>query len=214
MFKPRLSYATVVSTLALFIALGGVGYAATQLPQNSVGAYQLKRNSVTTAKLKNGAVTGAKIKLSSLGRVPSAVHADRADTAATADSAKSATSAAVADRAESLVAPEGVHVIGTAGEPAFRAGWGNFSNQTPVSVFYKDREGIVHLEGDAANANGTGTVVFQLPAGYAPAGSIVFPILGAGALATLNVQPSGSVSFLAGNSTHVVLNGVTWRAAG
>jgi hypothetical protein len=50
-YIPRLSYANVVATLALFIALGGAGYAATQLPKNSVGARQLKRAAVTPAKL-------------------------------------------------------------------------------------------------------------------------------------------------------------------
>ena len=37
----RLSYANVVGTLALFIALGGASYAATSLPAGSVGTRQL-----------------------------------------------------------------------------------------------------------------------------------------------------------------------------
>jgi len=56
MLRPRLSYANVVSSLALFIALGGTGYAVTQLPRNSVGARQLKPNAVTSAKIRAGAV--------------------------------------------------------------------------------------------------------------------------------------------------------------
>lgn len=58
----RLSYANVVATLALFVALGGASYAAVTLPRNSVGANQLKRNAVTAKKLRNGAVTGPKLK--------------------------------------------------------------------------------------------------------------------------------------------------------
>ena len=54
--RPRLSYANVVSSLALFIALGGTGYAVTQLPRNSVGAKQLKANSVTSGKIRARAV--------------------------------------------------------------------------------------------------------------------------------------------------------------
>jgi hypothetical protein len=50
-YIPRPTYANVVATVALFIALGGVGYAATQLPKNSVGARQLKKAAVTPAKL-------------------------------------------------------------------------------------------------------------------------------------------------------------------
>ena len=58
--RPQLSYANVIATIALFVALGGAAVAA-GLPKNSVGANQLKRNAVTTAKLKRGAVTAGKI---------------------------------------------------------------------------------------------------------------------------------------------------------
>ncbi|HET9593151.1 MAG TPA: hypothetical protein VFP17_09570 [Solirubrobacterales bacterium] len=53
-FRTKLSYANVIATLALFLALGGGAYAATQLPKNSVGSKQLKKGAVTPAKL-NGA---------------------------------------------------------------------------------------------------------------------------------------------------------------
>ncbi len=50
--RPRLSYANVIATLALFLVLGGsAAFAATQLPKNSVGAKQLKKHAVTPAKL-------------------------------------------------------------------------------------------------------------------------------------------------------------------
>jgi hypothetical protein len=35
--RSKVTYANVVATLALFVALGGSAYAATQLPKNSVG---------------------------------------------------------------------------------------------------------------------------------------------------------------------------------
>ncbi len=60
--RPKLSFANVVSVLALFVALGGTAFAASQLGKNTVGSKQLKKNAVTTAKIKNKAVTGAKIK--------------------------------------------------------------------------------------------------------------------------------------------------------
>jgi hypothetical protein len=64
--RPRLTFANVVSVIALFIALGGASYAAFKLPKNSVGRKQLKKNAVTTAKIKNSAVTGTKVKNGSL----------------------------------------------------------------------------------------------------------------------------------------------------
>jgi len=89
----RLTYANVMSSIAVFLVLGGAtAFAATQLAKNSVGSKQLKKNAVTaakikknavtTAKIKNNAVTGAKVKdgslsgsdinLASVGTVPSA----------------------------------------------------------------------------------------------------------------------------------------------
>jgi hypothetical protein len=100
--RTRLTYANVIATLALFLALGGGAYAATRLPKNSVGSKQLKKDSVTAAKIKNGTVTGAKIDLSSLGTVPSAVHSQIASNAGHADSAASAGSAATAANANAL----------------------------------------------------------------------------------------------------------------
>lgn len=54
---PHLSYANVVASLALFIALGGVSYAATQLPKNSVGTKQVKDNAITGVKVKAGTLS-------------------------------------------------------------------------------------------------------------------------------------------------------------
>ena len=53
----RLSYANVMSTLALFIALGGVSYAAVKLPSNSVGTPQIRNDAVTGSKIKNGSIS-------------------------------------------------------------------------------------------------------------------------------------------------------------
>jgi hypothetical protein len=100
--RGQLTYANIVSTLCLFLLLGGAtALAAGQLGKNSVGTQQLKKNSVTNAKIKNGAVTGAKVELSSLGTVPSATSASRAENATHADSATSATTALSATKANS-----------------------------------------------------------------------------------------------------------------
>lgn len=89
--RKRLTYANVMSSLAVFLVLGGgAAFAANQLGRNSVGSKQLKRNAVTaakikkkavtTAKIRNGAVTGAKINAATLGTVPSATNAANANT--------------------------------------------------------------------------------------------------------------------------------------
>jgi hypothetical protein len=61
--KPRLTYANVVSTLALFLALAGTSaLAVSQLPNRSVGAKALRPGAVTADKIRKNAVTAPKIK--------------------------------------------------------------------------------------------------------------------------------------------------------
>ncbi len=61
--RPKLSYANVTSTLALLIALtGATAYAATKLPNRSVGEPQLRPGAVTAEKIRKAAVTAPKIK--------------------------------------------------------------------------------------------------------------------------------------------------------
>ena len=45
----------VVACVALVVAMGGTGYAATLLPKNSVGTAQLKQYAVTLGKINNNA---------------------------------------------------------------------------------------------------------------------------------------------------------------
>lgn len=128
-FRP--TYANVVATLALFMALGGVSYAAATLPKGSVGTDQLQPEAVRTGKLAGGAVTHSKLSqgvqerlaatatvatppaaapqtvkyAETAGRATAADKADvakEAETAAQADSADEATTAAHADDADEL----------------------------------------------------------------------------------------------------------------
>jgi hypothetical protein len=65
----KLTYANVISTICLFLLLGGgAAFAASNihLGKNAVGVNQLKKNSVTNAKIKKDAVTGGKVKNGSL----------------------------------------------------------------------------------------------------------------------------------------------------
>lgn len=59
--RKRLTYANVMSSIAVFLVIGGAtAFAA--LGKNTVGTKQLKKNAVTVAKLKANAVNSAKIK--------------------------------------------------------------------------------------------------------------------------------------------------------
>ena len=54
--RGRVTYANVVATLALFIALGGTSVAAIQLGKNSVRAKQIAAGAVGTSEVKNRAL--------------------------------------------------------------------------------------------------------------------------------------------------------------
>jgi hypothetical protein len=56
MRRIRGSYANVMATLAMFIALGGTSYAVITLPRNSVGSKQLRANAVSSGKVRNGSI--------------------------------------------------------------------------------------------------------------------------------------------------------------
>ncbi len=61
--RRHLTYANLMSTLAVFLVLaGGTAFAAKQLGKKTVGTKQLKGNAVTKAKIKKNAVTAAKIR--------------------------------------------------------------------------------------------------------------------------------------------------------
>jgi hypothetical protein len=75
--RRHLTFANVVSVLALFIALGGGSYAAVKL----------KNNQVKSKHIAPDAVQGADANESSFGPVPRADQADSANTAATAANA-------------------------------------------------------------------------------------------------------------------------------
>lgn len=61
--RKQLTYANVMSTIAVFLLLGGAtAFAASKLGKNSVGTKQLRAHSVTAAKLKKNSVTGKKVR--------------------------------------------------------------------------------------------------------------------------------------------------------
>lgn len=79
-FRKRLTYANAMSTLAVFIALGGSSYAALK-----INGRDITNRSIAGKKLRHNTVTGREIRESRLGRVPHARHADRLGRLSAAD---------------------------------------------------------------------------------------------------------------------------------
>jgi hypothetical protein len=204
----RPSPALIISIVALVFAMVGTGYAAFKLPPKSVGTKQLKANAVTGAKVKNQTLTGKKINLKTLGVVPNAAHATAADTATTATTATTASA---------LPAPE-LHVIGAPGQPGFLGGAENLSAeggpfQFPPASFFKDHDGVVHLEGFVKA--GAGTIAFVLPPGYRPGNGMaqLFPAAEAFVFGS-NVHNEGEdlSGGVAPLEPLLALSGITFRA--
>jgi hypothetical protein len=236
----KLTYANVMSTLAVFLALGGGGFAiAAALKKNSVGPKQVQNESLKAKELKNNkAVGSSEVIEDSLGAGDLGTG--------------SVGSAEVADaslQAGDLALDEPFHVVGTAGEPDFGTGgdgdciWrdaGVAGASNPVA-FYKDRNGIVHLAGSPSAADGSGGDatcdaaggsdelfsdfrIFTLPPGYRPArvlqiGSTngVIPkvlIIGAETDQVVGTTlPAGAVVQGGGGTGPVLIEGVSFRAA-
>lgn len=107
----HLSLANLLAGLALFFALGGIGYAAATIngnaiKQQTIGAGKLKKGTLTSTQVKANALSGSVIDESTLNIVPSAQTAVSAQTATSATTAQSATTAKAATTADSATTAE------------------------------------------------------------------------------------------------------------
>jgi hypothetical protein len=212
--RRRLTYSNVMASIAVFVALGGTGYAAV-----AISGKHIKNRTIAAKKLKKHTLTRTEIKLSKLGTVPKAKHANTAAIANTATSASTATTASTAGLARAISPPEALHAVGAPGQPPFLTGWKNEGFGTAGAAFYKDHEGIVHLQGNVAPvASPTFPAhVFVLPPGYRPKATQEFAglITNTGpthVITQIEVQDGGDVVIYDTVNLYASLSGITFRA--
>jgi hypothetical protein len=143
----RQAPALVVACVALVAALGGTVYAkktakkidgrtirvksvpGNRLAMKSVPGNRLKPGTIPADRLSPGAISGAHVDVSTLGQVPSAVHADSSDSARDAQTALYAVSALDAGKVNG-------HTAGCATGTRFFAGacWQESSSAAAVSA--------------------------------------------------------------------------------
>lgn len=193
--RSRLTYANVMSTIAVVLALGGTtAFAASTLGRNSVGTKQLRKNAVTGVKVRDRSLTGRDLRTGTLGQVPSAAQADHANTATT------------------IAPPEAPHLVGAPGEPSFSGSWGA-SSVAPVS-FYEDREGVVHLAGRVRRPElkPIDQIILTLPAAYRPAHVSLFTAATESGPSTVFINPTGELITVSDSKQEISLDGFSWRA--
>ena len=219
----RVSYANVMSTIAVFVAVGtGGAYAA-----NTIGSTDIIDGQVKSVDIGNGEVNSADVKDESLTTfdVSTFLGSDVVDNTLTG-----------ADVNESTLnlAAEPWHDVGSAGQPTFNhddilCTWKNFGGDHNTAGFLRDRFGFVHLKGlvdqeaqviDPCSTAGDERI-FTLPVGYRPARREAHVTITNGALGRINIDgpaAPGKVWIDAPTTTAnaqqwVALDGISFRCA-
>ncbi len=145
--RKRLTFANVLSVIALFVALGGAAYAASK-----INGKLIKPNSIPGNRLKKHTLTGSQINLAKLGTVPSASNASNASNANTlGGQAPSAFEPASNWTRSGLIKA-------ASGQTVPLASFGPFSLQLKcVAVAGTEVEGQVFATSTEANSDGYGT---------------------------------------------------------
>jgi hypothetical protein len=133
------SAATVISLMALMVALGGTAYSAATINGSNITIGSIPGN-----RLRNHTLTATQVNVGKLGTVPNAGHAN---------------AASVATMALSVAAPSW-HAL------SLQNGWTGapFGTSAPAVANYN---GIIYMRGGIATT-GTNPVPFVLPAADAP----------------------------------------------
>lgn len=168
--RKRITYANVMSSIAVFLVLGG----ATAYAAKKVGSNQIKGNSITTGKIKREAVATAKIKNAA---VKTNKIANEAVTSAKLDdgavtTAKIANDAVTGDKVkESSLAEVPKAAVAVSAESAQPAAFGQIN--TNGSVEGANSKNIVKAE-----KIGGGEGEYCVTANFSPRGGQVTPIFG------------------------------------
>ena len=195
--RPQLTYANVMSTIAVFLALGGTSYA---VARNSIGNRELKANAVTSAKVKDGSLTPRDLAGSTRGpRGPQGP-------AGPAGLNGSGAALPTADTWAPL---------------SFGNGWANYGSGYGAATYRKDQLGRVHLRGLATRTAGLpepNSVIGTLPPStHAPPNRAIFQANGGAKDVRIDVLPNGQILWMEGPTAEkdfTSLEGISFSATG
>jgi hypothetical protein len=182
-----------VALLALFVSVGGVGYAAA-----TIGSAQIKNNSVAGKDIRNRTITGRDVKGNALGN-KQIKNGDLQ--AATANNAFSLGGAAASAYLKNGGAAGGA-LTGSYPSPGFaktvvplslKPTWAALPGYGTPAV-WKDGYGVVHLRGALTRNSGTSDNPFDLPPGFRPESFRDVTIEVHSGFGILVFNPNGSVT--------------------
>lgn len=93
--------------------------------------------------------------------------------------------------------------------PTLVNSWINEGEEWNLGKFYKDKQGIVHLEG--VLSYGTSNLIFNLPIGYRPSKRCIFTISTASGIGRVDIFPNGNVELMSGQHLLLSLDGISFR---
>jgi hypothetical protein len=106
---------------------------------------------------------------------------------------------------------ETINYVGASGNALFVGTWVNYEAGYEAAGYYKDPFGRVHIAGVVKNGV-SGSVIFNLPAGYRPKGREQFVSWADGAPLRIDVAANGDVIHFAGGVGFVSLSPIDFRA--
>jgi hypothetical protein len=229
--RRRLSYANVMATLAVFIAIGGTATAAVVVSSNSqVAKDTISGHKPPTGKHSN--IIGGSVNATDLATQAVTAGKIAAPEAWHAVAAGSNPGNACSDATKTAVFCTDLTNGGTVWTP-----WKNFGGGNATAAFYKDQLGIVHLKGLVVPPDQGVTPsspfrreIFRLPGAYGPQSTRVFPSVGQAsygqevAQGRVDVQSDGQVvieqdcvtttSGCSANLGYLSLEGISFRPDG
>lgn len=96
--------------------------------------------------------------------------------------------------------------------PTYQTTWANFGSGYQNGGYRKDADGFVSLGGTVAGG-ASPSAIFTLPAGFRPAGQLVYPINTSSGFGRLDIKANGSVELTTGGTASVTLDGIRFPAA-
>lgn len=100
--------------------------------------------------------------------------------------------------------------IGAVIAPTLLNSWVNVGGSEMTAGYWKDADGIVHLQGSIRSGTIT-SAAFTLPAGYRPSAEIDFAVSSYGAFGEVSILANGNVIPQVGSNINFGLDGISFR---